>query len=157
MPSAGATPAWARIASQSLSQTAHGIEPVGSRSSKYTRARDGRRFTSSTTSCTRANDRSLPRSARAYSPTGNGPASPLPGIPSPVGSPAGEAADENVDIQVRLDATIDGNVAPRPAQLWPLTSWPVAARAVTVIAADVRASSVPSLRPRLRRSGGSRP
>ena len=73
-PSAGAAARRARRSLPSRCATrAQGIAPVASRSSKYTRAREGRRFTSSPISCTRANERSFARSAAAYSPTGNGP------------------------------------------------------------------------------------
>jgi hypothetical protein len=53
-----------------LRHALQGIAPPASRSSKYTRARDGRRLTSSPISCTWANERSFERSAAAYSPTG---------------------------------------------------------------------------------------
>src|SRR5271155_1090006 len=109
MPSAGAAASPASIASQSFSQTAQGIAPSASRSSKYTRARDGRRFTSSPTSCTRVRERSFARRAAAYSPTGNGPASALPGMPAP----SGGAGNGDVDIEPRIGGRIDVDAAQR--------------------------------------------
>src|SRR5580704_7737746 len=109
MPSAGA-PTRARIASQSVRHAAHGIAPVASRSSKYTRARDGRRLTSSPISCTRVNERSFERSAAAYSPTGYGPDSRLSGMPVV----AGEAGCADVDTQRSIGASIDDDAPLRP-------------------------------------------
>src|SRR5579872_133971 len=110
MPSAGA-PVRARIASQSARHAAHGIAPVASRSSKYTRARDGRRLTSSPISCTRVNERSFERSAAAYSPTAYGPDSRLSGMPLV----AGEAGCADVDTQRSIGASIDGDAPLRTA------------------------------------------
>src|SRR5271170_4810184 len=109
MPSAGAAAPPASIASQSFSQTAQGIAPAASRSSKYTRARDGRRLTSSPTSCTRVRERSFTRRAAAYSPTGNGPARVLPGMPAS----SGGAENGDVDIEPRIGGRIDVDAAQR--------------------------------------------
>src|ERR1700737_156352 len=109
MPSAGALPARATIASQSPRHAAHEIAPLASLSSKYTRARDGRRLTSSPTSCTCAKERSFARSAAAYSPTGNGPGRPLSGMPEP----AEAAVGGSVDTDLSIGATIDVDAAQR--------------------------------------------
>src|ERR1700691_2007543 len=101
MPSLG-TPARATIASQSARQAAHAIAPAPSRSSKYTRVREGRRLTSSPISCTRANERSLERSAAAYSPTGYGPGSELSGMPAGVE----ETGDADADTPRSIGASI---------------------------------------------------
>src|SRR3982074_1054964 len=109
MPSAGTPPARARIASQSPRQAAQEIAPVASRSSKYTRARDGRRFTSSPTSWICAKERSFARRAAAYSPTAYGPGRPLSGMPEP----ADGAVGGSVDTGPSIGATIDVDAAQR--------------------------------------------
>ena len=104
-------PARASIASQSWRQAAHGIAPVASRSSKYTRARDGRRLTSSPISCTRANA-AQPRAQRGRVLADR--------------ERAGERAvgdariararrcEGSVDMRRSIGATIDVNAAQRP-------------------------------------------
>src|SRR4051812_24216264 len=67
----------------------HGSAPEPSRSSNHTFARPAFRPNTSPKTWTRANPRRRSRSAAAYCPTGQGPGSPLPGMPSGRGAASG--------------------------------------------------------------------